>query len=259
VSDLKADQGSFLARWTAAPLLAVSFLTTVPVPAPVRFPAGSMAAAVALFPLVGAGLGATLWLADLVLGPWLPGSVVAALLVAGLLLLSGALHLDGLMDSFDGLFGGKDPVSRLAIMRDSRVGSYGIAAAGSVLLVEYACLAALPAESRGPAVMVAVCLSRWATGATLWAFPAASATGLAAGLKPELRLHHMLLATSAALLVAVAALGLSGAGVAVAAAVLVGLGGRLVAARLGGITGDSCGAIGQLVEATALLLLVAAL
>jgi adenosylcobinamide-GDP ribazoletransferase len=253
------ERGGFLGRWAAAPLLAVSFLTTIPVPTPARFPAGSMGAAVALFPLVGAGLGASLMLLDRALSPWLPGSVVAALLVAGLLLLSGALHLDGLMDSFDGLFGGKDPAGRLAIMRDSRVGSYGIAAAGSILLVEYACLAALSVESRGPALVVAVCLSRWATGATLWAFPAATTTGLAAGLKPELRWHHLLLATAAGVAVAVVALGAVGAGVAVAGGLLVWLGGRAVVARLGGITGDSCGALGQLVEVTALLLLVAAL
>jgi adenosylcobinamide-GDP ribazoletransferase len=253
------ERGGFWGRWRAAPLLAVSFLTTLPVPAPARFPAGSMGTAVALFPIVGAGVGAALWLADLALSPWLPGTVVAALLVAGLLLLSGALHLDGLMDSFDGLFGGKDAAARLAIMRDSRVGSFGIAAAGSVLLVEYACLASLSGDSRGPALVVAACLSRWATAATLWSFPAATSTGLAAGLKPELSRHHLLLATGSGLAVAVVAMGAVGAGVAAASALLVAAGGRFATARLGGITGDSCGALGQLVEVMVLVLLLAAL
>lgn len=210
-----------------------------------------------LFPLVGAALGAILMLLDRVLSPWLPSTVVAALLLAALLLLSGALHLDGLMDSFDGLFGGKDPSSRLAIMRDSRVGSYGIAAAGSVLLVEYASLASLPVDTRGTALIVALCLSRWATTAILWAFPAAAKNGLAAGLKPELRLHTLAVAGAVALAVAVVAGGAAGAASAAAAVLLVWAGGSFVTSRLGGITGDSCGALGQLVEVSALLLAVA--
>ncbi len=246
-----------LGWYLSAPLIAASFLTVVPVPVP-RLPAqGPMGWPVACFPIVGAAIGGLVAALGIPLGLWFPPSVVAALQMATMLAVTGALHLDGLMDSFDGLFGGKDPAGRLAIMRDSRVGSYGVAAAGSLLLAEYGALASMPTEGRSVALILAAALSRWAMAATLWAFPAASPNGLAAGLKPHVRWPHTVFATLAAVAIAVASFGWAGLGMAVVASLVVWLGGRLVVARLGGVTGDSCGGLGQMVEATILLACVA--
>lgn len=242
-----------LAGIAAAPLLAASFLTVLPVPVPASLARGGMGWAVACFPLAGAALGVGLAALDRVLSPWLPSTAAAALLLAVLLLATGALHLDGLMDSFDGLFGGRDRAGRLAIMRDSRVGSYGVAAAASVLLVEYGSLVSLPADARASALVVALCLSRWAMAAALWLFPAASSSGLAAGLKPRVGRTHGAAATVAAVAVAVGAVGWGGLALGGLACLVVALGGRVAAARLGGVTGDVCGGLGQLVEATVLV------
>ena len=71
------------------------------------------------------------------------------MLVVALVLITGGLHLDGLMDTCDGLWGGHSAEQRLAIMRDSRIGSYGALGGASVLhLLKVAALAALPGPRR---------------------------------------------------------------------------------------------------------------
>lgn len=236
----------------AAPLAAVSFLTVLPVPfsgAASRVPLGWV---MAFYPLGGAFLGALLAGVNWLLSPVLPAGVVAVLLVSALLALTGALHLDGLMDSFDGLFGGKTPERRLAIMKDSRVGSFGIAAAVCLLLAEYSALSAISPAGRTGALMMAAVLSRWGMAALLWGFPAATSTGLAAGLKPHLRWYHLLVATVLAG-GAVSWLAWTGVILAAATAALVALAGLVALSKIGGITGDSCGATGELVEAMVLV------
>ncbi len=248
---------SALERALAAPLVAAGFLTVIPIPVPKTLALGPMGWPVACFPLVGAVVGGLVAAVGALLAPWFPPSVVAALMVATLLAVTGALHLDALMDSFDGMFGGRDPAGRLAIMRDSRVGSYGIAAAGSLLLIEYSALATMTVEGRVRALVVAAALSRWAMAVILATFPAGSTSGLAAGLKPHLRRRHMIGATVLAAVVAIGVMGWTGAAMLVPAGLLVFLGGRLAIAKIGGVTGDVCGGLGLVVEATVLLACVA--
>ena len=241
----------------AGPFSALSFLTVLPVPVP-RSPGRlSMGWAMACFPLAGAFIGLCLAGLDRLLSPWFPPGVEAALLLAALLAVTGALHLDGFMDSFDGVFGGKDPESRRAIMKDSRVGSFGIAAAVSALLMEYGSLASLSGAGRAEALIIAVALSRWAMAAIMWFFPAAGPTGLAAGLKPQLRPVHVAVAAVLAVAIAVEISGWVGGVMVVLSGAMVLLVGRLMVAKLGGITGDSCGAVGQLVEVLVLVASVA--
>jgi adenosylcobinamide-GDP ribazoletransferase len=240
-------------RLIGAPLVAVGFLTVVPLPLPTTLAMGPMGWPVAAFPLVGAAVGALVAALNLALAPWIPSGLLAALLVVALLAVTGALHLDGLMDTFDGLFGGKDPAGRLAIMRDSRVGSFGIAAAIALLLVEYSALQSLPAPQRTGPLIAALCLSRWAMAVTIWLFPPASNRGLAAGLKPAIRWWHLLAATLVAVALSTISLGAGWLVVlAVPVAVLL-LMGWLAVARIGGVTGDICGAVGELTEVSVLV------
>src|SRR5438874_3942767 len=107
---------------------ATTFLTRIPAPPPAGQP-GLLADAAWAFPLVGAGIGATAGIAFLIaqllrLGDW-PAALLAVL--AGLAL-TGALHEDGLADTADGFFGGHNREQRLAIMNDSRQGTFGVLA-----------------------------------------------------------------------------------------------------------------------------------
>jgi len=245
-----------VANGLAAPMVAVGFLTVIPIPLPSSVALGPMGWAIACFPLVGAAVGGLAGAVGLSLSGWLPPSVLAAIVLVTALATTGALHLDGLMDCCDGLFGGKDRDSRMAIMKDSRVGSFGIAAAVSVLLLEYGAIAALSPESGLRALVAAGALSRGAMAVALAAFPAAGATGIAAGLKPQLRWYHAAVAALLAVVMAAGVVGAIGLAASAAVALLVAAIGGLAKIRIGGITGDVCGGIGQLAEAVVLVLTV---
>jgi adenosylcobinamide-GDP ribazoletransferase len=212
--------------------------------------------AAALFPLVGALIGALLGFFGLALDRALPAGPAAALLVAAAALLTGGLHLDGLMDTADGLAGGRSPEQRLAIMRDSRVGAIGAVAGGLALLAQFACLSELTGHHRLLTLVAAGALGRWAMLLAISAFPAAGAEGLGAGLRAGVTRGSAVAGSLLVLPVAVVAGPLGLAGVAVGVAVAAGLG-RFLVRRLGGLTGDAYGAIAVVAETAVLFAAVA--
>ena len=128
-------------------LLAVQFLTRVPVRSPHLATEARLAAAPRYHPLVGALIGAfsggVFWLAHLVF----PASLSVVLAVAASLVATGALHEDGFADTCDGLGGGATRDRALEIMRDSRLGTYGAAGLGLMLATKVLALAAAPVEA----------------------------------------------------------------------------------------------------------------
>ncbi len=135
-------------------LLALQFLTRLPLPADVGYTPARMAATPRWHPAVGALVGAlaglVFWLAAQVFPPTLAALVATA---TGLLI-TGAFHEDGLADACDGLGGGATRDRALAIMRDSRIGTYGAAALGLALAAKVLALGALPVAAT-PLVLVA--------------------------------------------------------------------------------------------------------
>src|SRR3954468_15825082 len=119
-------------------LAALKFLTTLPVPLRKPVEAEDLARGGRYFPLVGLLLGLILTLVYGLLILFLPSSLVTLLLVIALLVLTGALHFDGFLDSCDGLFGYHSTERRLEIMRDSRVGTFGVAGGICLLALKYA-------------------------------------------------------------------------------------------------------------------------
>ena len=106
------------------------------------------------------------------------------LLLTTLVMATGGLHLDGLIDSADGLLGPGPAERRLAAMRESWAGQRGAFAALAVLLLQYAALASLPTESRLAALLLAPTLGRWAIVYCYAAFPYARRNaGLSIALK----------------------------------------------------------------------------
>ena len=125
-------------------LTALAFLTRVPIPAWVGYSDAQLNQAVRFFPLIGIGIGALCAGIYLVAAlVWPPSVALLAALVAGVLL-TGAFHEDGLADFYDGVYGGLSIARRLEIMKDSRVGTYGVLALLSVLGLKFAVLASLP-------------------------------------------------------------------------------------------------------------------
>lgn len=238
-----------------APAISVSFLTVVPVPRTEVTPT-VMARAIALFPLVGATLGALLGGIGFLLDRALPASPIAALLLVAGAAATGALHLDGLMDTADGAFGGHTRERRLAIMRDSRVGAFGVTAALLTGLGQYACLTQLTGVGRLIALVVAYTASRWAMVLALGLFPPARPDGLGVAFCAVAGRRPLLVATIFAVAVGLGT-GLVGILGLVAAGTVALAGGSLLTRRIGGLTGDTYGSLAVVSETAALYLAVA--
>jgi adenosylcobinamide-GDP ribazoletransferase len=142
-------------------LAAVQFLTRLPIPSG-AYEQDSLARAVKFFPIVGLLIGSGSLLLYKLLAPHLPLTIVALLIVVYLVAITGCLHEDGLADSVDG-FGGWERERVLAIMRDSRIGTYGAAALALSLLARVLLIASLPGMQAASYLMVAPVLSRWTT------------------------------------------------------------------------------------------------
>lgn len=198
-------------------------------------------------------IGGLVYLADWGLAAVSPPAVSATLTLAVWVLLSGALHLDGLVDSCDGLAGGT-PARRLEIMADSRVGAYGIVGVCLVLLVKYAALVSLPESWRLEALLLVPVLGAWTMVLALFLFPYARKEGLGRHFKQGASGWRLALVT---VLTLAAALGLAwwrGAlMMAVSGLIVLGMG-YFFKARLGGLTGDVYGAIKEVGEAITLAL-----
>ena len=241
-------------RFIAGVAAATAFFTRIPVTTPARC-AGRLADAAWAFPLVGAGIGGVAAFAFLLvqllgLGDWL-AALIAVL--AGLAL-TGALHEDGLADAADGLIGGHDREERLAIMRDSRHGTFGVLAIVLSVLLRAAALAGIgePVHA-GLALIAAHAASRAALPWAMRALAPARTEGLgAAAGKPRTPLA--IAALGIGMLITLAALGPA------RGAIAFGLAGAAVFAmgvvahrRIGGYTGDVLGAFQQIGEIVMLL------
>ena len=161
---------------------ATVFLTRIPIGGNSETGHGPLASSVWMFPFVGALvglLGGLIYYASQALG--LPVAISAALGVCVLYVVTGGLHEDGLADVADGFGGGASRERKLAIMRDSRIGTYGVAAmVFSILLRILAIVSIADAASVAMALLAAGALSRAAIGPVMAALPSARPDGLSA-------------------------------------------------------------------------------
>ena len=246
--------------WLVDLRTAVTFLTRVPLPHPEGTPPANLARAQRVFPLVGAAIGAAvglLYLGLRIVG--VPDLAGAGLALAASALLTGALHEDGLADVADGFGGGREVATKLDIMRDSRLGTYGALALMVSFVVKLSALAALDDAIVVQSLIVAHALSRGALPLMSMSLPMARQDGLAAnGGRPDLPV--VATAGALALVIALLLLPLAEALFAVLVAVAAAIGmGWLAQRQIGGQTGDVLGATEQVGESALLLLLAARL
>ena len=227
--------------------VALAFLTRLPVGDGRPLDAATLSRAALWFPavglLVGAIMGGTRLLADLALEPG-PATVLALLAA---LLVTGALHEDGLADLADGAGAHAARERKLEIMRDPRVGTYGALALGFALLFAYAVLSDLDGEHVLRAALAGHVLGRFSTLPQSLLLAPARPDGSGALLRasPLATLAAGAFAVAVTLLAAGVGAGLIALGV----AALLTLGGALFCRRiLGGSTGDGYGAVTKVVE-----------
>lgn len=243
-------------------LAALSFLTIFPTRRPADVTQHAVSNSRAWFPLVGLLLGLALVGLEWGLSFVFPIYLTAAVLVVFLILITRCLHLDGLMDTCDGLFGGPTPERRREIMRDSHVGAFAVAGAIGVLLLKYGALVSLLSldlPGREWALLLFPVFSRYAMVLQLMVFRYVRTPGLGS---PFHEYDARLPSAVAAIIAVLAALLLGGVGgmlILAGVCLLALLLGQGIVAMAGGMTGDAYGATNELAEVAALAAAVAML
>ncbi len=143
-------------------LLALRFLTVIPLGSQGGVGEGEIRASVAWFPVVGLVQGLILVLVYYVFRSVFGVFLLSALLASVLALTNGGFHLDGFMDTIDGLAGGHDRDSRLEIMRDSHAGAVGVVFTVFLIIIKVAALSSVGAGAMGAAVFLMPVGGRWA-------------------------------------------------------------------------------------------------
>jgi adenosylcobinamide-GDP ribazoletransferase len=220
--------------------------------------AGELAGSVPWFPVVGAAVGLVVAGVYAGAGRLLPPLPAAALAVVAGIGLTGAFHEDGLGDTADAFAGHHDRDGTIRILKDPRLGTFGVLAVAASLLLRVAALAALAPGAALAALPAAHALSRAAAVGVMAGFPAAAETGLGASYVSALPRRWALTGVAAGLAVAVALLGVAAVWAAAAVALAAAWLARLATRRIGGVTGDVLGAVQQLGEVAVLLAAVAA-
>jgi adenosylcobinamide-GDP ribazoletransferase len=237
-------------------LVALQFLTVVRISKALPFTEAALGRAGVFFPLVGLLLGAIIWVLDRLLRPLIPVPLLSVCLTAALAVLSRGLHLDGLADSADGLLGSTDRQRSLEIMKDSAIGTFGTLAVLAALLLKVRSLDLLQGDYRSLALLLGPMLSRWACVVMVYTSRPARAEGLGAMFVRGTQFREFALASVFTLLVVFSLMEVIGLMVFVPLAGLI-IGFTLYCnSRLGGVTGDTLGALGELVETAALCLFV---
>ncbi len=233
--------------------IALQFLSSLPIRLPGMPEPEQLGRSLLFYPLVGLLFGVILWALNLALAG-APSLLHAALLLTVWVLLSGALHLDGLADSADAWLGGfGDRERTLTIMKDPRSGPIAVVTLVLVLLLKFAALLALIEQGHGLALIIVPVLGRAALLALFLTTPYVRAGGLGQALADHLprRAGWWVLGVSAlgCLLIA----GISAVvAVVISVAVFVWLR-RVMMRRLGGTTGDTAGALLELLEMVVLV------
>jgi len=212
------------------------------------------AAGYGLFPVVGLVIGAILLALDHIARAIVPSPASSALVVAGLAALTGALHLDGLADTADGLFGGQDREQRLGIMRDPHNGAFGFVAVAAVLLLKWAALIPLEGWLRTGSLLLVPSLARWSVLPSMILFPAAKGEGMGFAIQSTSRWPQAVQGSAVALALSLGIFWPTGLAL-LALALLVALAiGAYSTSRLGGVTGDIFGCTVEVSEVALLLL-----
>jgi adenosylcobinamide-GDP ribazoletransferase len=234
-------------------LAALRFLTIIPLPGGKPSP-GEVGRSIAYFPAVGAIIGLILVGLNWLLGLVLPPAIVNILLIASLAVVSGGLHLDGFVDSCDGMVGHKTAAQRRRVMKDSRAGAFGIIGVSLLLLVKYLSLNSVPESWLVPTLLLMPVLSRWAMVYAVFAYPYARPAGLGKAFKRETSRPVFLVATVIALAIAVIPAQFAGLVIMLGVWIIAMAIAFFLKSRFGGLTGDSYGAINETAEVLVLIL-----
>ena len=235
---------------------AFQFLTIIPLPFRLDYQDGDMGKSMRWFPLAGLAIGLLLAALHYCFMFIFPEQIAALLLVAALAVVTGALHLDGLADVFDG-FGARGGRERfLAVMKDSSTGAIGVVAIVLGLVLKYQAIMHLSAGVKYGGIIFFPAAARFAQVLTTVGSMKARDDGLGAHFISGVGVKEVLIAAATVLTAAFFLLGVTGIISCLVAASFAWLARRYFHRRLGGVTGDIIGCISELAEVLTLLTII---
>jgi adenosylcobinamide-GDP ribazoletransferase len=235
-------------------IIALKFLTIFPVPLKRDITDRDMGESLPFFPLIGLLLGAILILLYYVLSFLIPSTIIYVLLIIALVVITGAHDVAGFINTFDGIAVGGSPQNRLARMRDSKAGAYGVAAIALLFLLKFTALTSTSVMV--PALLLMPALSRWMTLSAIFICPAAQTDGIGSTIKKEATWQRFVVATIFALAASIILLQWKGLLLVVILWMAVSGITLLFKSRFGGLTNDNYGAINEITEVLVLILIM---
>jgi adenosylcobinamide-GDP ribazoletransferase len=241
-------------------LLALQFLTSIPLSLKRELSPAQLGRATAWFPLVGLVIGIILAVLNWLMGFILPASVANVLVIVALVVVTGAMHMDGFADTCDGIAGHKPVEERWRVMHDSRTGAFGVVGVALLLLVKYVSLNNIPANMMLPTLLFMPVFSRWAMVYAIFAFTYARPEGLGKAYKEATRWPQFTIATiiTMALMLLLMFLGLPVLGMLVFFGIWIftTLLSLYFKHKFAGLTGDTYGTINEVAEVMALIFVI---
>jgi len=244
---------------------AVQFLTIFTIKKDHKVEEGDLAKSLVYFPVVGFMIGLILVFADQVFS-WitLPHTIANALLLLISVLVTGALHIDGLADTFDGIMGGHDRATRLAIMKDSRIGTAGVLGIVFALLLKYLCFNSLDlfGAEKNAALLTMPILSRWSQTLMVYRADYSREQGLGKAFVGHLRSSGLAAVSAVAIgltawvLVRDLRTAILALAAVIGTVIFTELGKSYMVRKIGGVTGDVIGAVTEMNEVLVLLVFV---
>jgi adenosylcobinamide-GDP ribazoletransferase len=233
-------------------LVAMQFMTRLPMPATIEYSPDALAKSAIFFPVIGLLIGVGGAALNVLLSPHLSREVVVLLILVYLVAVTGGLHEDALGDAADGFGGAREKERVLAIMRDSRIGSFGSIAIALALLARFVFLTNLaPAKVAGFLIAGQV-MGRWTALPLAFFLPSARQEegSQAKLLARRISVNSLAIGTLVALAIVAFVLRTTAVSAMLAAFLVAASSGLYYSRRIGGITGDCLGATNLLTELT---------
>lgn len=234
-------------------LAALQFLTIISIPWQREAKPEELGRSAGYFPVVGLIIGLILAGLNWLFGLVLPSAVANALLIVSLVVLSGALHLDGFVDTCDGIAGHKPVEERWQVMHDSRAGGFGIIGVVLLLLVKYVSLNSIPGPLLVTALVLMPVVGRWAMVYAIFGYPYAKPSGLGAAFKQGTNWPWLTMATLITLAIVVILAQLAGLAIMFLAWIITVAMAAYFKRKFSGLTGDTYGAINEVSEVGVLI------
>lgn len=229
-------------------LVALKFLTNLPVSKNLEFQEETLAKSTRYFPLIGILIGSILvgvnFLFSLIFSP----VIVSVIILISLIWITRGFHLDGFMDTVDGLFGGMNKDERLRMMKDVQIGSFGVIALVVLLLLKFTLILELSGQKLFPLILILMpALGRWSMVAAmpLYSYPRERGIGF---FTKFVRKKDVLIASIIMFVFAIGLLRLEGLILLFSTFVFMLLITKLISRKIGGMTGDTYGALNEIIE-----------